>query len=260
MTTKSLEMPSDILSEKVVITPEMAAFHNEAATNAFVEGVKIFFDNVKTLGVDAGKGASTIFGLAMAFQNAVADKLVSQDDALKVYTAYAAGYVDGSSGATGIEAMSSGSIQAQASILKTFGSKAAIAANECDLYGRANRLRKEIAAEDKTGSAYSNFATLNRKAIAEVEKTGKLETIVDILRDPVEGDAWILSHIRKAAAPVKSDIDKLKDVAAALAKLAKSDTFAGNTMVAGLAAYTHTLHSHLSVKPFEMTLAPIVNS
>lgn len=201
------------------------------------------FATVKHLGEAAGRGASSLMEVAFGFQAAVVDGLVAADDASKVYGVYAEGF-----NSVGGEQMSSGSIQAQASILKTFGGKAACHLGR-DLYARIVTLRKEVPAEDRTGSAYSNFAAVNRAVQVELEKTGKLDTLASVV-----SDAWIIAAISKKSAVAKSDMEKFGDVVKALNKLAKSDTFAGNTMFAGLAAYTVELHSHLNVKPFSATL------
>jgi hypothetical protein len=183
-----------------------------------------FFVKAGELGEQAARASTTIVDLAFAFQAGIRAGYLTPGEAKAVYTAYGDGMkrVIISDGLTdrGAETMSDASINVQASVLKTFADPAALALSADDnwLYRAVINVRRGLTTEEKTGSAYSNMAAVNRAAAKMFANFAKVEDFVAaVTEDTVRG--WI----SKVVAEPKGDLDKLKVFVDTGMKLSKGD-------------------------------------
>lgn len=189
--------------------------NHEVALAAFVKTVEHY-------GAMAARGKAQLTRLAMTFADNCRAKIVSKDDARKVYEAYARGHNEciahlGSTAA--VEFMGENVIKSGASILGTFGHPAVLLQGN-GLYERIVVLRNQLGAEDRSASAYSSFAKVNR----EIAKLGDAKANVETV---VVSDEQIIAWISKPKSEDKTDLKRLQEMQKAIASMRKAGDFNG---------------------------------
>lgn len=249
----TVAQPKSVLGELAKITPQPEkSLENLTNSVASADELKAkFFGEVKALGRKAAGSALTLFEVAMKFQSAVRDNVVKAGNAGDVYDQYAEGYrlvVAGEAGVkAGAEAMSANSKKVQVSILGTFAQPGPVALGE-DLYRRVVTLRGEIASEDRTGSAYANFAAVNRAVAKKLDELGgDMQALVAFVNSPETGDAFIVAAISKQAATPKTALEKMNAILKAMQALGKSE-LTGNDDYAKMVTYAEWFASELGKK------------
>lgn len=177
------------------------------------------------LGERVADGEMSHSSMCFDFQRLCAEGVFGQDDAGKVYHAYALAYnarIE-SNPRAGIEKITDEKVGR--SILATYGHPA-VAAQGVELYDRIRVLRNEIKAEERApGSPTSHFAAINR-VIA-----GKAAKVVDP-KSVTISDAEIVERLTKEAKAPKGLLEAFKPLADLAMKLAKTNRYEGLDKVA----------------------------
>jgi len=211
----------EVLANEAAIAAELLT----RATNSETITVE-FFKVVEHFGAMAARGKAQLSRLAIKFADACRDKdnPITADDARKVYEAYAKGHnaaVPLLGQTASVEFMGESVIKSGASILKTFGHRAVLAQGN-GIYERVVRLRNELGAEDRSASAYSSFAKVNREVAKLGDAVANVETIAIT-------DDQIISWISKKPTADKTALKRLQEMQKLIAAAMKAEGFIGLT-------------------------------
>ena len=209
------------------IAAEVKLTNHETARAALIEKAEAY-------GAAASEGDMSQTKVAFLFNQAVREGVMTEEDASKIYLAYAKGYnaarvakgkleVAGTSYDVHGDSMSDaergkGAEKTAVSIFRTFG-RPAVVAQGLDLYRQVRELRELIGADDRAqASLFNAFVAVNRAVSKAADESEKPDA--EFRAD----EALIAKAITKVGGG-KTDAEKLAALVAALGKLVKTGKF-----------------------------------
>src|SRR5688572_16302992 len=208
------------------------------------------FATAETYGATASEGDMSQTKLAFLFNQAVRERILTEEDAGKVYLAYAKGYnaasaAKGEIEIAGVKHGVSGDIMSDAergkgaektaiSIFRSFG-RVEVVAQGLGLYREVRETRELLGADDRAQSSLFNaFVAVNRDVSRAADASDKPDA--DFVLADAERAELIAKAITKDAKGGKTDAEKLAALVAAVGKLNKTGNFAGlDAVIAALA-------------------------
>lgn len=205
-----------------LIAADAAALNPPMADGDNVTAVKLkVLERIEVLGRQAARGQASLTNVALMFASAVREKLLTAEDAKSVYDTYAKGLndmVDGKLSSAGLERIVPSKVSV--SMLRSFGNPGPVA--NPDLYQRVLAVLNTVPKDDRVGSTYNCFVTVNRR----LQDGYEVSKLIDAAQFKVT-DEMLAQWLTKKERAEKDDGQRLADAIAALGKLVKTGRFVG---------------------------------